>query len=100
MFLTFECFKHGWQIAKHLFNLLPVFCDGKRNRKENDSVTVVLYPLYTHSLTHSLESLARVFSCPCRTQEIKECAITSMGLLLAHLASDLDKQLPEVLTVC
>lgn len=30
-------------------------------------------------------------------QEIKECAITSMGLLLAHLTSDLHKQLPEVL---
>lgn len=31
-----------------------------------------------------------------RLQEIKECAITSMGLLLAHLASDLTNQLPEV----
>eukprot|EP00903_Cladosiphon_okamuranus_P016633 g15341.t1 len=30
-------------------------------------------------------------------QEIKECAITSMGLLLAHLASDLTTQLPDVL---
>ncbi|CAM9131475.1 unnamed protein product, partial [Ectocarpus sp. 12 AP-2014] len=30
-------------------------------------------------------------------QEIKECAITSMGLLLAHLSSDLNNQLPEVL---
>ena len=30
------------------------------------------------------------------SQEIKECAITSMGLLLAHLASDLTTQLPEV----
>ncbi|CAM9970460.1 unnamed protein product [Ascophyllum nodosum] len=30
-------------------------------------------------------------------QEIKECAITSMGLLLAHLASELTAELPEVL---
>ncbi|CAN0244977.1 unnamed protein product, partial [Discosporangium mesarthrocarpum] len=29
-------------------------------------------------------------------QEIKECAITSMGLLLAHMASELSAQLPEV----
>ncbi|CAM9429024.1 unnamed protein product, partial [Choristocarpus tenellus] len=32
-------------------------------------------------------------------QEIKECAITSMGLLLAHLASELSAQLPEVLSL-
>lgn len=40
----------------------------------------------------SCVSVAAAFS----SQEIKECAITSMGLLLAHLASDLTTQLPEV----
>ena len=39
-------------------------------------------------------------SIPRPPQEIKECAITSMGLLLAHLASDLKQQLPEVFSFC
>lgn len=40
--------------------------------------------------------LRAIINRPIVAQEIKECAITSMGLLLAHLASDLTTQLPEV----